>query len=182
MNPSTLNILAGGEQFLGSFANAFADISQSNFIAQQFQMNEQIAEVQATQSEQQGQVEAELSQQRTGQLSGQQVASEAAEGVITNTGTSEATRLETSKIGSQDYLTIGNNAFLKGLGYKIQALNDTSSAQMELQTGRHQASNALLGGASEFYQGTMRAIAYDQQANQAGSGSGSSLGGSSANP
>ena len=43
LNMDSLNIAEGGEQVLNSFANAFADISQSDFISQQFKFNEQLA-------------------------------------------------------------------------------------------------------------------------------------------
>lgn len=167
MNLDTLNVLTGVEALTGSFANAFADISQSNYVAQQFQFNEQIAKIQSEEAINAGTVEQEISQEKTGQLSGQQQASEAAQGVSVNSGTAVITRQQTSEIGGKDYLTIGNNAFLKSLGYQIQGVNDKSEAVMTKEAGVNKATNTLLGGANDFYRSTMKAVAYDNQANQA---------------
>lgn len=166
MNLDTLNILSGGEQLLSGFMNAFADISQSNFIAQQFQLNEQLAQVKAQEAMTAGNVEQQIQQQRTGQLGGQQQAAEAAQGVDVHTGTAAITRTQTGEIGGKDYLTIGNNAFLKGLGYQIEGANANTDAALEKASGTHRATSALLGGANDFYQSTLKAISYDQEAKQ----------------
>jgi hypothetical protein len=114
-------------------------------------------------------VEQQISQEKTAGLSGQQVAAEAAQGIDVHTGTAELTREQTGEIGSEDYLTIGNNAFLKGLGYKIEGVNAGASAAMEKEAGLNKAGNSLLGGSNDLYQAQIKAIAYDQQTDQAGS-------------
>jgi hypothetical protein len=168
MNVDTLNEMGGISQGLNSFANAFSEISQSDFIAQQFKFNEQLAGIQSEEAITQGTTEQEISQEKNAQLSCQQVVAEAAQGVDVHTGTAELTRQQTGEIGGKDYLTLGNNAFLKSLGYKIAGLNDESQAGMQQTAGINKAENTLLGGATEMFQSSMKAVAYDQQAKQAG--------------
>lgn len=153
------------EEGASSFANAFADISQSNFIAEQFKMNEQMANIQAGEAITQGTIEQQVSQQKTGELSGEQKASEAAQGVEVHSGTAEITRSQTAEIGGEDYATIGNNAMMKALGFKINALNDKSQAEMETSAGINKAANTLLSGANEMYSSSMKAMSYDQSSN-----------------
>jgi len=162
MDIPLLQKLTGGVQLFDSFANAFADISQSNFIAQQFQMNEKLAGIQSEEALNQGREEQTVSQERTSQLSGSQKAAEAASGVDVNSGTPEITRQQTGEIGGLDYLTLGNNAFMKSLGYQIQGENMGTQAELEKNAGITKASNALLGGGEELYQTQLKAIAYDQ--------------------
>ena len=166
MNIDTLNILSGGDQMLNSFANAFSDISQSNYVAQQFKFNEQLAGIQSQEALTQGQTEQEISQEKNAQLSGQQVVAEAAQGVDVHSGTAEVTRQQTGEIGGKDYLTLGNNAFLKSIGYKIEGVNDQSESNMQTTAGVNKAAQSLLGGANDMFGSTMKAMAYDQQAKQ----------------
>ena len=160
MNSNEISLAGGVGQLADSFANAFADISQSDFIAQQFTLNEQLAGVQAKEAINQGKVEQEVSQEKTGQLSGEQIASEAAQGVSVHGGTAEITREQTGEIGGLDYTTIGNNAFLKSLGYKIDAVNNQSSATMQPEAGTNKAANSLLAGGIDFYQSSIKANSY----------------------
>ena len=160
MNSSEITLAGGVGELAGSFANAFADISQSNFIAQQFQLNEQLAGVQSQEAIDQGKVEQQVSQEKTAALGGQQVAAEAAQGVNVHGGTAEITREQTGEIGGLDYTTIGNNAFLKSLGYKIDAVNDQSQATMQQEAGSNKAANTLLGGGIDFYQSSIKASSY----------------------
>ena len=162
MDVTTLNLLMGAVGAGNGIANAFADISQGNFIAQQFKFNQQIADIQGQEATLQGQEQQQVSQERTAELSGSQIGAEAAQGVDVHTGTSAITRQQTSEIGALDYLTIGNNAFLKTLGFKIQGVNDSTQAGMAQNAGQFKASQSLLGGAEELFQGTMKAIDYNQ--------------------
>lgn len=162
MDVNLLNTLTGVGKAANSFANAFAEVSQSNFIAQQFQFNEEIAGIQAEQALAQGVVQQQVLQDKTGLLAGEQTARQAAQGVDVNTGTSQVIREQTAERSGRDYLTLGNNAFLKSLGYKIQGLNDETSAAFAKRSGANKANNLLLGGTEELFQTGLKAIAYDK--------------------
>lgn len=161
MDIALLSVLTGAGQMGNGIANAFAESSQSNFIAQQFKFNEDIAKIQTEEATLQGREEQQVSQERTAQLGGAQQAAEAAQGVDVTTGTPAITRFQTSEIGGLDYLTIGNNAFLKGMGYKISALNDQTQATLTEEEGANKSINSLFQGGEELYQGGIKAVAYN---------------------
>lgn len=166
MDLTTLTDMLGGlEGLANGAANAYAESSEANFVAGQFKFNQQISAIQAQEAQQQGVIEQQISQERTTQLSGQQITSEAAQGVDVHGGTAVITRQQTGEIGGLDYLTIGNNAFLKGLGYQIQGENEAAKSALTLEAGKNKASQSLLGGLETLGQDTMKAISYDQQAN-----------------
>ena len=162
MGIGTLNELTGIMQGGNALINAFADISQSDFVSQQFLFNENIAKIQSEEAITQGKFEQTISQERTAQLSGQQQAAEGAQGADVHTGTAAVTREQTSTIGGLDYLTIGNNAFLKSLGYKIEGENAKTEAWQTKAAGENKAENSLLGGAEEMFQSHIKALSYDQ--------------------
>jgi len=161
MDYGTLQAVEGGVDVLNSIVNATAEINQSDFISKQFQFNEHIAEIQSREAITQGRVEQQISQERTAQLHGEQVAAEAAQGVDVNSGTPAITRQQTAEIGGIDYLTLGNNAAMKALGFKIQGENAATQAGLETSAGFNKAGDTLLGGAEQLFQTQLKAIDYE---------------------
>lgn len=162
---STLMSMMGVEQGGQSLINALSDISEGNFAAQQFEFNEQMSKIQGEEAITQGQFEQQQIEQKTAQLSGQQVSAEAAQGVDVHTGTPQITRQQTGEIGGLDYLTIGNNTMMKALGYQIQGLNDQTSAWEAESAASNKAMNSLLSGAEETMQAGFKAQSYDLASN-----------------
>lgn len=158
---SGLMTLMGVEIGGQSLINALSDIDAGNFASKQFEFNEQLSKIEGEEAITQGQFEQQISQQKTAQLSGQQVAAEAAQGADVHTGTAEITRQQTGEIGGLDYLTIGNNAMMKALGYQIQGLNDQTNAWQEKQSADTKAMNSLLSGAESTLQMGFKAQSYD---------------------
>ena len=161
MDVGLLQDLMGGTEVMNAAVNAFADQSQSDFISQQFTLNENIAKVQSQEAIDQGKVEQTISQQRTGQIGGAQKAAEAASGVDVKTGTPVTMREQTGEIGGLDYVTIGNNAMMKSLGFQIQAQNDNTNAALQKNAGTTKATQQLLGGGEDLFQSQLKAIDYE---------------------
>lgn len=161
MDIGLVDLLQGGIDLGNGIANAYADQSNANFIAQQFKFNSQISEIQGQEALEQGKFEQQLSQERTAQLSGQQQGAEAAQGVDVSTGTPAITRLQTGEIGGIDYATIGMNSYLKNLGYKIKGLNEKTQGEMEENAGKWKAGQDLLSGAQGLFQSGLKAWDYE---------------------
>ena len=161
MDISTLSYLTGGMDMGNSIANALSDLAESSFTAQQYRFNQQIAGLQSEEALDQGKEQQQVSQERTAELGGQQKAAQAASGVNVNSGSALITRRQTGEIGGLDFTTIGNNAFLKSLGFKIQGLNDAGQAGMAQLAGTNKAMNDLQAGSQELFQNVMKGIDYE---------------------
>ncbi len=175
MDPGLLQEITGGIQGVDSIINAFSDISAGNFAAQQFQFNESLSKIQGEEALSQGQFEQQISQQKTAQLSGEQVAAEAAQGADVHGGTATITKEQTGEIGGLDYLTIGNNAMMKAIGFEIQGANDASQAWQATDAGWNKAGNSLLSGSESMMQSGIKAQAYDIPEIASGEGAGTTV-------
>ena len=144
-----------------SLINALSEIDQASFASKQFEFNADMAKIQGEEAITQGKFEQQISQEKTGALSGQQVAAEAAQGGDVHTGTAELTREQTGEIGGLDYLTIGNNAMMKAIGFEIQGENDKTQEWQATNAGTNKAMNSLLSGAEETMQLGFKAQSYD---------------------
>ena len=118
--------------------------------------------IQGNEAIEQGTVEQEISQQRTAELSGQQQVSETAQGIDVKSGTALATKQQTGDIGALDYLTIGNNAALKSLGFQMDATADNASGQMAKLGGNFKAGQSAYQGTVEMFTDTMKGLNEEQ--------------------
>ena len=153
-----------------SLINALSEIDQASFASKQFEFNADMAKIQGEEAITQGKFEQQISQEKTGALSGQQVAAEAAQGGDVHTGTAELTREQTGEIGGLDYLTIGNNAMMKAIGFEIQGENDKTQEWQATNAGTNKAMNSLLSGAEETMQLGFKAQSYDIQSKKLAAG------------
>lgn len=167
---SAMGVVVAGD----SIINALSEIDQANFASKQFEFNADIAKIQSEEAITQGKFEQQISQEKTAALSGQQQAAEAAQGGDIHTGTAEITRQQTGEIGGLDYLTIGNNAMMKAIGFEIQGVNDQTESWQAKNAGANKAMNSLLSGAEETMQMGFKAQSYDLAAKKLASGEPSS--------
>ncbi len=107
---------------------------------------------------------AEIQSMKTAQTVGEQRATFAAHGVDVNSGSPLDVRASTTELGKLDIMTIINDASSKAAGYRAQATNFESDAQLGLlkqsgyQTaakydetaGDYAVAGSLIGGASSF--------------------------------
>jgi len=150
--------LLGGLHLGTSLENYFADQAEASWVEKQAQINSQIDTLKASEAEFQGSVEGEQALKRTAALSGQQVGAEAAEGIDVTKGTPAALRLDTARVGGEDFATTMNNAVLKSLGYRIQGQSDIAEAGLKAGALRNEGSQGLLAGGIEFFGSQFKAV------------------------
>jgi hypothetical protein len=131
---------------------------QGEYQSKVFGIDADLAERQADDAIARGH-EAELRAGRQGkQIIGAQRAAYAASGVDVSSGTPAAVEADTQALSELDALTIKNNAALEAWGYRVQAADYRTKAQMALAAGRNEqtrsqnrAIGTLLSGALETY-------------------------------
>lgn len=156
---STATVLAGtslalgaagtGMQVFGQMNAQAAAGAQASYMAQLSRQQQQVAQMQADQVLQQGQIEADKQRQLTAQRIGTQTAALAAEG--TDMAGSPADILgDTARAGAIDAETIRANATRAAWGYRVGAMNAGANAGLygSFQPSYLGAGASLLGGAS----------------------------------
>ncbi len=107
---------------------------------------------------------AEIQSMKTAQTVGEQRATFAAHGVDANSGSPLDVRASTTELGKLDIMTIINDASNKAAGYRAQATNFESDAELGLlkqsgyltaakydeKGGEYAVAGSLIGGASSF--------------------------------
>ncbi len=136
---------------------AEAQRAQADFTARQFEQNQKLADIEATDAIRRGDRNASLAGVQARQHIGAQRAAAAASGVDANFGSALDIQADTAEMGAMNQVTIKNNAWREAWGYKIQALNASSSAGFARMAGDNQSRNTLLTGG-------MNAISYGSRA------------------
>jgi hypothetical protein len=163
MDLSTLNSLTGGLMQLGdSIANANVEQAFGNFQASQYNNEAELDTLKGQNEQVKGVQEQTIQQEHTTQLSGEQQASEAAQGVDVNSGTARMTKSQTAQIGGLNYLTIGNTAALKSLGFDLSSVTNQASASMAKIGANFKASQSTYQGEIEMFDSTMKGVSHLQ--------------------
>lgn len=151
---------SAGSGILGAFgasttANANADAY--NYKAAVASNNAIIAQRNADQATQAGQVGAQVNDLKTKNLIGTQLVTQAANGLDVGSGTNVAVRESARDLGHLDTLTILANAAKNSAGFKAQGANftaesvlDTKAAENAKVAGEFDVAKSLLGGATSF--------------------------------
>jgi hypothetical protein len=114
----------------GAYSSAKSKKSAFNAQAQIDTNNAQVAEWQAQQAELAGADAEQSSRLRTSQVTGEQRAALAANGVDLGTGSATDVLAGTQVIGNHDALTIRDNASRQAWGYRTQGVNFLNDAAM----------------------------------------------------
>ena len=139
---SMASTVAGGVMSaIGSQQSAQAQANAANY-------NAAVANNAALFAKQQGDVQAQANDRKTGAMIGRQRAVYAAGGLDVNTGSPLDIQADTAQFGRLNSLTIRNNAARQAYGYEASANLDTAEAQNDIQAGNVAAIGSLIGAGS----------------------------------
>jgi hypothetical protein len=143
---------------MGAFgADKKADAEQQAdfYKAQVAKNNAIIAERNAAAATEAGGVAGQVNDLKTKNLVGQQLVTQAANGLDVNSGTNVAVRQSTADLGHLDTLTIIQNAAKQAAGFRAQGTNFTAESDLQISAGNYareagdiNIATSLLGGAT----------------------------------
>lgn len=139
-----------GLSLIGTVASAYAQHQAGKANKRLMDYNAQIAEWQAQDAIDRGEVLASRRKQQTNEVIGSQRAHLAGQGVDINTGSAGEVQGNARYLGELDRLTIINNAKREAWGFKVQEKDATMRGGIMQQTADMQAASTLLTGSSNL--------------------------------
>ncbi|HDO7157150.1 MULTISPECIES: virion core protein, T7 gp14 family [Klebsiella/Raoultella group] len=136
-------IAAGATLVIGAMS-AYSQNQQSKYQSAVASQNADIAEAQAQDAVNRGNIQAAEVQRRNRQAAGTQAAIMGATGADLSTGTSLDIFGDTAQFGTLDALTTVNNAQREAYGYQIQSVNYDAQAKGVRSAGKANATTTLL--------------------------------------
>lgn len=143
-----------------SYAQGQSAKAQADFTAAQYGINKQIAGEQAKDAIAAGDIDASRANLAGKQEIAQQRVAAAATGANVNSGSAMELQADTAWQSRENAVTLKNNAWRSAWGYKIQAIDYGTQAQMAELAGSNSMNNSLLTGG-------MNAVGYGVQAGTA---------------
>lgn len=134
----------------GAIQQASAARQQGEYEAAVANNNAKVAQQQAENERQIGNIEEEQHRRRVRQALGAQRAALAANGIDTTSGTALDLQTETAQFGEEDALTIRANAARKAWGYEVEAGNYKAQAIGAKARAKNTAMGSYLGGAANL--------------------------------
>jgi hypothetical protein len=148
-----------GLSAIGAITNAFSRASalkaQGDYESTIANTNAKIANLQASQALEAGDMAASRKNLQTQQQVGAIKAAQGASGVDVASGSSAAVRAGAEGAGAVDELTIRNNAQRQAWGYQTEAINDTFKGQFAQLTAKAGATQSLLAGGLQAIEGPL---------------------------
>lgn len=136
-------IAAGATLVIGAMS-AYNQNQQSKYQSAVASQNADIAEAQAQDAVNRGNIQAAEVQRRNRQAAGTQAATMGATGADFSTGTSLDIFGDTAQFGTLDALTTVNNAQREAYGYQVQSVNYDAEAKGVRSAGKANATMTLL--------------------------------------
>ncbi|HDG9775832.1 TPA: hypothetical protein PGG59_004223 [Raoultella planticola] len=143
-------IAAGATLVLGAMS-AYNQNQQSKYQSAVANQNADIAEAQAQDSINRGNMQAEEVRSRNRQTAGTQAATMGATGAELGSGSSLDIFGDTAQFGTLDALTTVNNAQREAYGYQVQSTNYTAQAAGARSAGKANATMTLLSAPLNAY-------------------------------
>jgi len=143
--------LSAGAGLYGSMQNAKAAKARGAYEQQIANQNARMAELQAADSIQRGNVESNEIRRKGKQVGGSQRASYSGQGVDVSSGTPANIQDETSYFTELDTLTAKNNAWREAWGYKTQASDYRFQGKYARLAAKKEAKNTLITGGLRFF-------------------------------
>jgi hypothetical protein len=140
------SFMQAGAAMSGAMTQSQALESQGKYQKQQYEVNAKLAEMQAEDSIKRGDKAAGRYKDAVKQVIGKQRAGYAGQGVDVNTGSASEVQAETVKIGTEDVMTIKNNAWREAWGFRSSAVNARHQGAVAAIAGKNAADATLLGG------------------------------------
>jgi hypothetical protein len=148
-----------GLSAIGAITNAFSRASalkaQGDYESTIANTNAKIANLQAKQTLEAGDIIASRKNLETQQKVGAIKAQQGASGVDVASGSAAAVRASAEGAGTQDELTIRNNAQRQAWGYQTEAINDTFKGQFAQLTAKAGAQQSLMAGGLQAVEGPL---------------------------
>lgn len=148
--PTTLMIATLGLNAAAGAYTASAQRAAGEYEQQVAERNATIAEQQAEQARQIGNMEEERQLRRVRAVVGSQRATLAANGLDVNSGTALDLQAETAGFGAADALNLRSNALREAWGFKVDATNQRNAGRAARAQGNNQAAGTLLTTASNM--------------------------------
>lgn len=140
------SLIRSGSAVGGSITQANAQRSQAAFTTSQANVNTTLAEIQASDAVQRGDLQAQEKAIQDKRMLGAQRASMGAQGVAVGSGSAADIQKGTLNMSELDQLTIRNNASREAFGYKMQGLNYQGQAKMAALAAQENSKNTILTG------------------------------------
>ena len=144
-------------QMQGAKANARAQQQQYDYQAQVNENNKQVAEWQAQDAIERGEVKEKQHRTKVDQLKGRQRSVLAASGVVVDDGSALDVLGDTAELGELDALTIRSNADREAYDYTVAGMNEGANAEINrmsganaIAAGKTQSMTSLLSGAGSI--------------------------------
>lgn len=138
--------LQSGAAAAGAVSQSSALRTQGKYESSQAATNATMAEMQAEDARNRGEVAAQDKAKQAGQLLGSQRAGLAAQGVALDSGSAANIQKDTEAMSELDQLTIRNNAAREAFGFKIQSSNYATQGKMTEIASKNAANNTILTG------------------------------------
>lgn len=142
---------------IGAKTTADANAASYNYKAAVANNNAIIAQRNADQATEAGQVGAQVQGLKTKNLVANELVTQASNGLDVGSGTNVKVRESAENLGHLDTLTILSNAAKNAQGFKVQGMNFTAEGQLDKAAaqnaetaGSFNVATSLLGGASSF--------------------------------
>ena len=143
--------VSAASSIIGAGNQARAGEEQAAYQKTVADANARMAEENALDATQRGDLTASKLARQGDQVIGSQRAGYAGQGVDVNTGTASQVQGETRTLSAMDQLTAKNNAWREAYGYKVEALNATRKGEFAVKAAKNEADNTLLtGGLNAF--------------------------------
>lgn len=157
---SVAQLIGGTASAANGYAQRGAYLQQGSFQRQIANQNSQLANLQAADAIQRGNIMAVRENQKAAALVGAQRASMGSQGVDVNTGSTAQIQADTAGLSAIDQLTIKNNAAREAWGYNVQALQSSAQGKMDYLAARGNANSTMLTGGLGFLKGGMMGAYY----------------------
>lgn len=148
-----MGFTAGMMMVAGGAMNATSQYQAGKAQSQIAGYNARVAEAQAVDAIERGELEESRQRSSTQQLIGSQRARLAAQGIEIDSGSALEVQEDTAALGEMDALMIRNNAAREAWGYRTQAADYRNQGTIAKAQGTSQAIGTILGTAGNVYRG-----------------------------
>lgn len=154
MDPVSLSLAAtaggGALSAFSSIMSGNAKAAQANYQAGVAQVNATIAKQNADYATQAGEVEAQQGGMKTRAQVGQTIATQGAGGLALGSGSQASVVQSEREVGAEDVSIIRSNAAKRAYGYQVEAMQDTSQAELFKMTATDAKTAGIIGAFSSI--------------------------------
>lgn len=150
---ANISLVSTAFQMYGSYQQGKAQQAQYDYQAKVNENNRQIAEWQAQDALDRGEIEEKKHRIKVSRLKGTQRSVLAANGVEVDSGSALDTILDTAELGELDALTIRSNSERESYDYKVAAMNQGAEAGLNTLAGKNASTAGKYGAMTSLLTG-----------------------------